>query len=318
MNMFENIGGISRSKVNFITENAKTNSTLGSDGMQKFSLAAEAEKKNGKDLCFFTKEQVEELYKSDAINTPSLEYLMMINSLYARYTDWCIKKRLILSGENAYRKFSYDDLLACLNKDALNGRIISRSDLLNVCNSLANVSDSCLLLALFEGIYGDSYSELVALESNQISGKIVSLSSGRELEISDVLVDYIQKSCKEYTYYCYAEDGGVKQRPYDVTDDRAFKRMYNARYKDNEPTITSMHRMRLKLLRIKQNYGDVEFVNSTSLMESGRIEMIKKFMAEDRSNDVRETYAKHKEEIDYRYGEIIGFARWMKKYGNLF
>lgn len=50
------------------------------------------------------------------------------------------------------------------------------------------------------------------------------------------------------------------------------------------------------------------------LLESGRIDIIKRFMAEDGINDIRTAYNNHKKEIEYRYGVIYDLGAWITQY----
>jgi len=46
--------------------------------------------------------------------------------------------------------------------------------------------------------------------------------------------------------------------------------------------------------------------------------MIKGFMTADKSDDIRQTYENHKEEIEYRYGKLGRIHRWIEEHEQFF
>ena len=70
------------------------------------------------------------------------------------------------------------------------------------------------------------------------------------------------------------------------------------------------------MTQLESTYGKA--YGYVALKNSGRIDMIKHFMKKDGSTDIRETYEKHKDEIENRYGKLQRIKRWVAEYKEFF
>ena len=217
---------------------------------------------------------------------------------------------MITDNQNHYDEINADIIKNCLNYGMVNDKIISRKDLLHIIEDFKNVSEQTLPLALFEGICGDNMCELVNLKCEDMKTKkgkhIVKLCSGRELEISEELYNYCQESQNCYTHY-NANIHNEYTIPFRPEDRGVFKAI-------DSSVATGINRKTLynKLAKIKKKVN-LNYMTTYSLLESGRIEMIKKIMTEKKISLDEVLASRVTEE---RYGRITSLTIWKKKYAS--
>ena len=122
-----------------------------------FKKAEQYEDSIQKDLSEWSLAEITDFYKS--LCTPSVDVLYNCNSVYQRYTAWCIYEKIV-SNMNHYDEITRTFLLQCVHKLIAEERIISREELLKIISKLKNPRDSFIALACFEGIAGKDMEEL--------------------------------------------------------------------------------------------------------------------------------------------------------------
>lgn len=250
------------------------------------------EEKYGKDCCEFTREEILAFYTEyDASSVVSISNM---NSKYKVYTDWCVDKGY--TTENVYATLTIFDWEGCVTNEI---PIISRGDLLDLFSAgyvgkISNPCDQFLCLALFEGICGTRMSELIYLTLDDFRNGKVYLNSGRELTVSKELLRLAEESASTYeksTYSLEVPTKKLKDEPYilkasaNTFSDKDYARMYN---------------LRKALVKCKELTG-VNALNQLSLVESGRISMIKQFMEEQGHDRWEDAFKANAKEINYRY-----------------
>ena len=181
----------------------------GSQYNEKMRLerASQYEKEIGKDLCDFTRDEAIRLFK-DVVATPSLTYLKVLRSTYESYTQWCVEKGV--ATENNYSHIDLSDLNECVFKGNLS--FITREDILKWCSEAENPRDQFILLALYEGIRGKNYKEIIDLNITNVDfehKRIFIPSRNGCVEASDELLRYAKYSYETDDYV--REDGIVKK-----------------------------------------------------------------------------------------------------------
>ena len=272
-----------------------------------FNTTKEFEETLEKDCSCFTAREILNMYSSCA--TRSWEYLLNFNSQLKIYTSWCIKENLVPDNQNHYEELDMNDMYNCLNIGLKENMSLTRKELEKGIMQIPNVSDQFLVLALFEGIGGVGFTDFYELKVSDIKGNIIKLK-GRQLEISTMLVEIGKESAKEYRKF-NAE--GPLRNGYRADDDNIIKDSCNA-FTDSELRNTRKIQRRLALLEASygKSYGYV------ALKNSGRVDMIKQLLKKDGSTDIRETYEKHKDEIENRYGKLQRIKRWIAEYKGFF
>lgn len=267
-----------------------------------FNITKEYEEMYGKDCSNFTTTEILNMFSS--CSTRSWEQLLNFNSQLKIYTSWCIKECLVNDNQNHYEEIDKTDLYNCLNLGVKEKMILSREELLHTIRDFPNISDQFLALALFEGISGAGYQDFYLLTKKSFTDNSVKLQT-RELIVSSTLIDMAEQSADEYTKY---NRKGVIRLRYKQTDPCVIKDSVNSKADSIESNTRKIQR---RLLRLEKDYGKA--FSYAGLKNSGRIDMIRSFMKEDNSTDVRETYDKHKEEIEFRYGKLQRVYRWIEE-----
>lgn len=293
-------------KLRYLEESRDRNTALDILGTRMFKQIAYYEEELQKDCCCFTVNEIIIYYQRKC--STSVDSLNTLNSLFKGYTNWCLARNMIEDNQNHYNEINLDILNNCLNYGMVNDKIITRKDLLFLIQNFMNASDKALLLAIFEGICGDNMSELVNLKCEDIKTKngkhVVKLFSGRKLEISEELYNYCRESQDCYVHYA-ENTHSIYQKNYNPSDKGVFKIIDAKR-------VQSINRKSLynKLVRVKK-IMNLNYLTTYTLLESGRIEMIRGIMKE--TGQSLDEILKSKVTED-RYGALKSWTNWKRKY----
>ncbi len=158
-----------------------------------------------KDLCNWTTYEIIEFYKM--VNTSSVNTLMTANCIFAKYTNFCFENNLVIDSQNHFLECTIDIIKGCINKVALNMKIIDRQKIVNLVRQLPNPKDQFILLGTFE--FGKSVNNLEILRARfsdmtETSNGATMKLGERVVKISPELVDIIKNCDVENTYYGYS------------------------------------------------------------------------------------------------------------------
>lgn len=265
------------------------------------------ETEKDKDVAEWTAGEIIEYYKSTA--TSSLNTLNTMHSQLRKYAAWCLDRNLLPDSQNHFTEIDIDILGRCINVGLQSGGILTRKQMEMIITQLLNPRDQCLVYALFEGICGKQFCELVDLNVSQLEGNTLHLPT-RSIPISDKLVELMKQCTEEYTYYAYGSHQKTYQ--YDPSDTNVFKNAPNA---ISSALIRKRQRLYTNLSRIKNQLDD-SAINTTSLLESGRIDMIKGLRKE--GDDIEDTISKNREAIENKYGKIYNVNAYLITYQKYF
>lgn len=277
-----------------------------------FNNTAEKEFERKKDICEFTNAEIKDYYSS--LKTASVMRLTVVDSQLKRYAAWTVDKGIINSEDNKFKEIKNDDLIACVDyKDT----IISRENLIKEISILPNVGERFLCLALFEGISGKEYCELVNLKKEDFERKdgkwIVHLGT-RDLEVSEELVDLGIESADTSEMYLYTRDLSFVKSYYMNDGEEKSRVIKNPPQSYGSSSRAAGIRVKNKLDRIGSYLGNPAITRS-NLLESGKINMVKRFYQNDGIQDIRQILINHNTEITERYGYIQNKQRWVEMYG---
>ena len=124
-----------------------------------FEKAKPFEDELAKDLCNFSYYEIKNMYKTWSMT--SLETLLNINSQLINYTNYCLRRNLVIDCQNHFGEFNVDSLMTCINKAAKLNRVISRKELLDYFNKFDNYTDRFTMLAFFEGFSGQNHTDII-------------------------------------------------------------------------------------------------------------------------------------------------------------
>lgn len=273
----------------------------------QFNKSFKLENELDKDISNFTVYEIIEYYKM--LNSSSLDTLVVMNSQFSMYTQWCLQKSLVRDNQNHFLEMTIEQLKECLNKMLVNLKFVTRETILNWVDQLPNPKDQFVLLGLFEGLKGKDFCELSKLRPEDIKGNIATLCTGREIELSNRLLKIISDCVVEDKYYSISGSGTkvmplvdkgfvIKDYPNargDVSDFQLGRKIYNS------------------ISRIL-NYFDVcEFMTANSIAESGKLQMIKEKAKELNMTCKDYIYSNYIIEVEKKFNsKIVRSIFWLK------
>ena len=262
-----------------------------------------------KDVSCFTTKEIIGFYKS--LSTPSRLYLSTINSQLSQYTSCCQNNDFLPDKQNHFNEITLPMLEECINKTLLNEKYVSRKDLEKILKTgqFLNASSNFLVLALFEGICGKEYEEIRQLYPEDFDSEELILSDTRHFKVSKYLKQLAKQSAEEYVFYQL--DDKNRKRQFDPGDGRCFKKLLKNGDLDREHLIIIA-----RLKRLSELFG-YRFIHGRSLLESGRIDMIKRLMKES-GDDLRTCILKNQAAIEMRYGRLQSVSSYCMKYKEIF
>lgn len=273
----------------------------------QFRKSSETEYELDKDLCNWTTYEIIEFYK--VINTTSFELLLCLNGIYAQYTQFCLENSLVKDNQNHYLECTKEILAGCVNKAVLNKKIVDRDTVLKWVNELPNAKDQFILLSLFE--YGKSkdFVDIVNAKPEDVTGNTLELSN-RNVKISNKLKNIIDKCIEEDTYYSISGKG-TKVMP--LIDYGYIVKSYP----NQNISLSSFQKGRniyISCQRIFSYLGVGEWMSPNSIVESGKLYMIKERARDLGISPIQYVYSEHIKEVEAQYGCSITRSVYIKKY----
>ena len=274
----------------------------------QFFKVSEMEKELNKDVSNFTVYEIIEYFK--LLNLTSLESLKVMTSEFSMYTQWCLQKSLVADNQNHFLEMSNDILMGCINKAVLSMKIISRETILSWVNQLPNPKDQFVLLGLFEGLKGKDFCELAKLKPEDIDDNIAHLCTGRDIEISDKLIEIIDDCMKEDQYYSITGNGTKVTKLADngyIIKDYPNARMDVSEFQIGRKIYNGVTRT--------LNYFDVlKYMSANSIAEAGKIHMIKERASELNISNKDYIYSDYISEVEKKFNSKIVRSLFWKKY----
>ena len=233
----------------------------------QFKKVSKTEERLNKDICNFSFYEIIEYYKS--LNTTSEGYLRVLNSQFSIYTNWCLAQNLVLDGQNHFMELRREDYDGCTNKALKNLSLLSKEIIYDMVDQLPNPRDKFCLLCLFEGIKGKSFSDITLLKPEDFNGNMVTLPSGKIIEVSDELVEIKDLTIATNVYYAMT---GCKKREIPLMDLGYIIKEYPNVETNSE--LRRARRMYNQFCRIFSFLG-VEYLKMNDVYISGLVHKIK-------------------------------------------
>lgn len=284
----------------------------------KFKNTETYETEYGKDLCDFTAYEIVDMY--NRLGLRSLDTYIVMNSLLSLYTDWCLRENLVKDHINHYRaEINADVLNGCVNKGLIYQQILTREEVLGYCEELENPCDQFTILAIFEGISGFQYGDLLNLKMSDIrfeDGKYIAhLQSDRDIVVSSQLHSYASLSNEALEVDSFPKEG-VKPRILKLVENgRILKKNTLQKIDDEEHYAKSLY-VRLKKIF---SYLGMPYMRGNLLYESGRIAHIKEeaaryqmtpreYLYSPQAKETWELFPPEQQVVGYlrKFGEVLG------------
>ena len=164
--------------------------------------------KNNSDCCYFSKEQILEMYAQ--FQSKSVNVLLNYNSILKAYCVWQSEFNDI-AVTSAYAEITQNDLSPLIPTEAT--QLLTREDIDYIENNLLNWTDKAIVECLWEGVAGNSMKDLVSISENMlnINEKTLTFIDGKVVHITDRLIDLLSKAFAEREYTCYGKSNRVKK-----------------------------------------------------------------------------------------------------------
>lgn len=289
-------------------EEKKDSAVIPSNYLERqFNNVEKMEVELNKDVHDFTVYEIIEYYKT--LNIAALESLAVLNSHFSLYTQWCLEKNLVKDNQNHYLEIDLEQLTNCLNKIVFERKIISREQIIEFCEQLPNPKDQVVLLGLFEGLKGKNFSDFVNLKPSDIHENSVTLFSGRTIDVSDRLIDYINNSIEENKYYSIS-GGQAKVMP---LIDKGYVIKDYPNTKEGTGDFAKGRIIYNSIARSLNYIGVLKFMSANSIAESGKINMIKNMAKEYNITPKEYIYSEKIKEVEHQYNcNIVKSTFWLK------
>ena len=173
--------------------------------------------------------------------------------------------------ENNLPTLNSSDYTQYVDLDCSN-RYFTKEEIQDLCSTFLNASDQFLVYALFSGIYGKNYSELINMKEEQIADdySYIILSDGTKFECDEFLREILEDTVNECYYYSYTIDSMRSQDviEYNTSSEYLIKVMPTKRNNQGLNPITT-HSIQRRLIRLSEA-TEVIF-SGTTLIRSGII-----------------------------------------------
>ena len=232
------------------------------------------EKELGKDVCNFLKPEILRLFTF--FNSSTSQILIVYRSYLRQYTDYCCSNGLSKDNINHYEEVSVEEVRNCVNQYYKNRIYLSPESVQEIISCLDNPIDKYVILALYEGIKGENYEELIKMRIQDVNfeTKEVKLCSGRTLILSEQLVDIIQKANNITT--CYIRK---KERSFPESMQDYILKVYNEQDQNSLTSDQMQSRVFRKMNAIKKELNTPE-LTAPRLINSGMINLLSKIADE--------------------------------------
>ena len=297
-------------KKRYVIEKESTTYTPNDYLTRLFRKTEEHENNLEKDISSFTFYEIMDFYKT--LNLSSVESIAVMNSHLGLYTDWCLKQNMVPDCQNHFTELSTDAFLQCVNRMALRKSIVPKETIYRWIDELINPSEAFIMIALFEGIKGKDFCEITYLKMSDFDGNKVKLCTGREIEVSDKLVEIAKIADVTMEHYSVNKENS---RVYTYLDEEyIMKSLCNSN--PNPDDFARGRRVYRTLMRNFEYLGVKDWMKASYIEESGKIEYIKTRSKELGITPKEFLFSDYVEEVDYKYESDLRRLRssYFKKY----
>jgi len=162
-----------------------------------FKKTAILERHLNKDLCNFNYYDILDLIKG--LHCTSIRVVAQYKSTFSTYVGWCLHQGLVVDGQNHFEELVPDVYSQCINQLIASNFFVTEERMQEWLEDLLNASDQMILLGLFEGLDSVEMSDLANLKMSDVDveNRIVHTASGRNVKISNQLLEYILEADEE-------------------------------------------------------------------------------------------------------------------------
>ena len=249
-----------------------------------FERTEPIETKLDKDLCQWSINEIISFYKS--LCSSSMYYILVINTQYKAYVNWCLAENLVEDGMNHFEEVNREMILDCLNNQLLNTQIVTREELLRQLECFENPADQFVCLGIFEGLAGNNMEEILKIRLSNFNTKTKEIEIGeKKIKYSDKLYNLALESIEEQYYYNTDNPKAKRsQMPLVQDSDLIIRKVLTRGTLDD---TLSKETLRKRLIGLKERYS-LPFCSYIALKESGRINLLNSLVKEGKCKSIKE------------------------------
>lgn len=287
--------------------------------------ASRLEERLEKDLYNFNLNEIEDLLSYLAPKT--LQSAVASGSIIQNYIRWAISQDLrddnlnpldVMGGSEFYSRFV----------DKTNKLLVTDEELKDIIGDLENPQDSVIPMAIFEGIMGREYSELLNLTVNDVNQDESTVTLRNELKngeietriikISDYLMSLLIRAANQKEYSQDNGNSNAKSPIVELAESPYIIRSVKRRATANEKADKHLVLRRLKNIGIWKGY---KYLTAVNLRNSGML-----YMAQDcyiknsphslKREDIIAICEKYNIGKQSQYSEFYAYSRYTKEFLN--
>lgn len=242
-----------------------------------FNKSREIEEQLNKDLFNFIPQDIDLLYYS--ISTPSLKTLEVFHSLLVKYANYAISQGQRDSNVNLYSLMSFKELQKYVA--TYKHQYLTKKEFDEFMEFVANETDVAAYRALFEGISGSKYSEIVNLKHSDVfekggkyyvdlcEDKATGGTEERTIEITPRLHRDLEKAYKQELYLGSNGEAETQTNIEIVDSPFIFRPLKRGAYQQSEGKINMQTIYRKKILLNELTDGRIK--NTNTILLSGML-----------------------------------------------
>lgn len=280
-----------------------------------FNKTEKFEKELGRDVCNFSTE--EDLDMLQTMSSYSFESMSQMISVLKMYTDWCMVQGFVDDYQNHFMVIRPNQIV---NVSAIQMRVISPEMLDIMLQQLENPCEQFLLLALYEGIKGQAYSEISQMKRGDIDERnnTINIYKRGVMHYSDRLCTIAIKSAETYVYYPHfiTENENAIREVNLIHSDYVYKEKPNC--KDNASLFRKGKRIYTQLATIFDDFGMKDYMTPQAILDSGIVNtLIAKCKESGKTLEEILYYTDEVKKLEKKYNRRIIKKNFIQKYSYL-
>jgi hypothetical protein len=262
-----------------------------------FNKSELAEMHFEKDLCDFNRLEIIDMFKG--FDSKSHRYLYGACLHFSEYYTWCQQEGLTNNNINEFAKnMVWTIIKEVIPPEEISDKFFGFDQIIQYLNNLTDFRDKFVLYAIWLGIKGKNYSELINIKMSDYNEetKELSLKTGRKIKVDDIFYNIMWQADDSLYYKELEIENESKRFMYKyVQNGYVLKSRNGDEFNPVNPGLITT-----SLLRIKEECGN-KFISQASVYSNGMINFIKNKYKENYNIGLTEVFTKKDENGIYKY-----------------
>lgn len=250
-----------------------------------FQKAKTTEEQLNKDIYEMNIDELEYVMREQGSSSVDSAY---VNTLrFEQYITWAIENGLLPNNINPITTLSDKREWASQFVAKYRQTVFTRDEILEMCKDLANDIDKALLLALFEGIVGSGYAELLNLrrehlnetkEGNYTATLYDADGSNRTINISKELYEFLVAADKQTEYF--NKNGKAESERSATSELEETPYIFKKTTRGRQGGKLDLFYVNAKFTKVYKKVFDLKFIKAKNIETSGIMHMAHKLYSE--------------------------------------